>query len=83
MNEIVNTFLLAGDKFMPEMHLRQSGFTYIACGSFTKNKEKNLKKLKKEEIQNELNKACFQHCMAYGDFKDLNKRTFADKVLHS
>ena len=41
MNEIVNTFLFAGDKFMPEMHLRQSGFTYIACGSFTKNKEKN------------------------------------------
>ena len=83
MNEIVNTFLLAGDKFMPEMHLRQSRFTYIACGSFTKNKEKNKKKLKKEEIQNELNKACFSHSMAYGDFKDLNKRTFADKVLHS
>ena len=45
MNEIVNKFLLAGDKFMPEMHLRQPGFTYSACGSFTKNKEyKNLKK---------------------------------------
>ena len=41
MNEIVNTFLFAGDKFMPEMHLRQSEFTYIAYGSFTKNKEKN------------------------------------------
>ena len=45
MNEIVNKFLLAGDKFMPEMHLRQPGFTYSACGPFTKNKEhKNLKK---------------------------------------
>ena len=40
MNEIVNKFLLAGDKFMPEMHLKQPGFTYSACGPFTKNKEK-------------------------------------------
>ena len=40
MNEIVNNFLLAGDTFMPEMHLKQRGFTYIACGSFTKNKER-------------------------------------------
>ena len=39
MNEIVNTFLLVGDKFVPEMHLKQPGFTYSACGSFTKNKE--------------------------------------------
>ena len=37
INEIVNKFLLAGDKFMPEMHLKQPGFTYIACGPFTKN----------------------------------------------
>ena len=40
MNEIVNMFLLGGDKFMPEMHLRQPGFTYRACGTFTKNKER-------------------------------------------
>ena len=40
MNEIVNKFLLAGDKFMPEMHLKQPGFTYSACGLFTKNKER-------------------------------------------
>ena len=40
MKEIVNKFLLAGYKFMPEMHLRQPGFTYSACGSFTKNKER-------------------------------------------
>ena len=39
MNEIVNKFLLAGDKFMPEMHLKQPGFTYSACGPFTKNKD--------------------------------------------
>ena len=49
MNEIVNKFLLAGDKFMPEMHLKQLGFTYSACGPFTKNKE--LKNLKKQEIR--------------------------------
>ena len=40
MNEIVNKFLLAGDKFMPEMHLKQPTFTYSACGPFTKNKER-------------------------------------------
>ena len=40
MNEIVNKLLLAGDKFMPEMYLKQPGFTYSPCGSFTKNKER-------------------------------------------
>ena len=50
MNEIVNKFLLAGDKFMPEMHLKQQPeFTYSTCGLFTKNKE--FKNLKKQEIQ--------------------------------
>ena len=46
MNEIINKFLLAGDKFMPKMHLKQPGFTYSSCGPFTKNKEQiqNLKK---------------------------------------
>ena len=40
MNEIVNKFLLVGDKFMPKMHLKQPGFNYSACGPFTKNKER-------------------------------------------
>ena len=40
MNEIINKFLLVGDKFMPEMHLKQPSFTYSACGPFTKNKER-------------------------------------------
>ena len=40
MNEIINKFLLAGDKSMPEMHLKQAGFTYSACGPFTKNEER-------------------------------------------
>ena len=45
MNEILNKFLLAGDNFMPEMHLRQPGFTYSACDTFIKNKER-IKKVK-------------------------------------
>ena len=67
MIEIVNKFLLAGDKFMSEMNLRQPGFTYSACGLFTKNKER-IQKFKETEnsryiYQNELDKACFQHDM--------------------
>ena len=85
MNEIVNKFLLAGDKFMPEMHLKQPGFTYSACGPFTKNKER-IQKFKETGdtnyiYKNELDKACFQHDMAYGDFKDLARRTASYKVL--
>ena len=40
MNEIINQCLLAGDKFMPEMHLKKPGFTYSAYGQFTKNKQR-------------------------------------------
>ena len=84
-NEIVNKFLLAGDKFIPKMHLRQPGFTYSACGSFTRNKE-GIQKFKETGdtsyiYKNELDKACFQHDMAYGDFKDLKRRTASDKIL--
>ena len=85
MNEIVNKFLLAGGKFMPEMHLKQPGFTYSACGPFTKNKER-IQKFKETGdtsyiYKNELNKACFQHDMAYGGFKDIKRRTASDKIL--
>ena len=85
MNEIVNTFLLAGDKFMPEMHLKKPGFTYSACGPFTKNKER-IQKFKETGdasyiYKNELDKTCFQNDMAYGDFKDVKRRTASDKVL--
>ena len=85
MNEIVNKFLLAGDKFMPEMHLKQPGFTYSTCGPFTKNKER-IQKFKGTGdtsyiYKNELDKDCFQHDMAYGDFKDLKRRIDSDKVL--
>ena len=85
MNVIVNTFLLAGDKFMPEMHLKQLGFTYSACGPFTKNRERIEKFMQTGNTnfiyKNELDKACFQHDMAYGKIKDLVKRTQSDKVL--
>ena len=78
INEMVNRFLLAGDKFMPEMHLKQSGFTYSA-----KNKERIQKFQDTVDTsyiyKNELDKVCFQHDMAYGDFKNLKRRTFSDK----
>ena len=69
MNETVNTFLLVGDTFLPEMHLKQPGFTYSACGSFTRNEER-IEKFKETGDTNyiyinELDKACFQHDM-YG-----------------
>ena len=77
MNEIVNKFLLVGDKFMPEMHLKQPGFTYSACGPFTRNKEIIEKFMQTGNVdfiyRNELDKACFQH--------DLEKRIQSDKVL--
>ena len=85
MNNIINKFLLADDKFMPEMHLRQPRFVYSACGPFTRHKER-IKKFKQTGdtryiYRNELDKACFQHDSAYADHKDLINRTKSDKVL--
>ena len=85
MNEIVNKFLLADDKFMPEMRLKQPEFTYSACGPFTKNK-KRIQKFKETRdtsyiYKSELDKSCFQHDVDYGDFKDLAKRTASDEGL--
>ena len=67
------------------MHLKQIGFIYSACGPFTKIKER-IQKFEetgdaKYIYKNKLDKACFQHDMAYGDFKDLAKRTASDKFL--
>ena len=74
MNDILNKFLLAIDKFIPEMHLKQPEFTYSACGSFTKNKQRIQRFMETGDTnysyRNELDKACFQHDMAYEDFKD-------------
>ena len=85
MNNVINKFLLVGDKFMPEMHLRQPQFVYTACGPFTRHKER-IKEFKRTGdtcyiYRNELDKACFQHDSAYADHKDLINRTKADKVL--
>ena len=85
MNGIVNKFLLPGDKFLPEMHLKQPGFTDSACGPVTKNKERIEKFMKTGKTvfiyKNDLDKACFQHDMVYGESKDLARRTQSDKVL--
>ena len=85
MDNLINKFLLAGDKFMPEIHLRQPQFTYSACGPFTRHEER-IQKFKETGdtnyvFKNELDKACFVHDAAYSDSKDLTKRTIADKNL--
>ena len=84
-SNVINKFLLVGDKFMPEIHLRQPQFTYSACGPFTKH-EQRIQKFKETGdtnyiYMNELDKVCFTHDAAYSDSKDLTKRTVADKIL--
>ena len=85
INETVNKFLLAGDKFMPEMHLKQPVFTYSACELFIKSTERIEKFMQTGNrdfnYRNELHKVFFQRGMAYGKSKDLAKRTQSDKVL--
>ena len=70
---------------MLEMHLKQPGFTYSACGPFNKNTERMQKFKEAGDLRyiyrNELDKACFQHDMAHGNFKDSAGRTTSDKVL--
>ena len=83
MNNVINKFLLAGDRFMPEIHLRQPQFTNSACGPFTRHEER-IQKFKETGDTNyiymhELDKACFVHDAAYSDSKDLTKKTIADK----
>ena len=85
MNNVIDKFLLAGDKFMPEMHLRQLQFVYSACEPFTRHKER-IKKFKQTGdmryiYRKELDKPCFQHDSAYADHKDLIYRTKSDKCL--
>ena len=82
MNKIVNKSL-PGDKFVPEMHLKQPGFTYSACSPFTKNKEIIKKFLQTGDFiyKIDVNKASFQHDLVYGKWKDLAKRTESDKFL--
>ena len=86
MNKILSKFLLVGNKFIPEMHLKQTGFTYSACGPFTKT-EKRIEKFMQTGdtsfiYKKELDKACFQHDVAYDKTKDIVKRIQSDKVLN-
>ena len=90
MNNITNKFLLAGDKFKHEMHLRQPGFMYCAFRSFEKKKNKQeYKQLCKATgdsrniYRNKLDKACFQHDMAYEDFNDSPRRITSDKIFRN
>ena len=67
------------------LHLKQPGFTYSACGPFTRKKERFEKFMQTSNTdfiyKNEVDKACFQHDMAYGKWKDLTKRTQSDNIL--
>ena len=91
MNAIINKFLLAGDKFMSEMHLRQPGFkgspgfTYSTCDPYTKHKEIINKFMNTGDTsfisRKDLDKACFQHDSVYSDSKDLVERIQSDKIL--
>ena len=71
MNKIINKYLLTGDKFMPEYHLKQPGFNYSGCGPFTKHRERIQK----------FRKVCFAHDAAYSDSIDSTQRIVSDKTL--
>ena len=80
MNEIVNKFLWDGDKFMPEIHLKQPGYNYSACGPFTKNKERIQNSIQTRNTnyiyKNNLDKASFQDDMTYGKYKEHSQKKF-------
>ena len=85
MNKIINKVLLTGDKFIPELHLKESRFAYNACGPFTKY-HKRIQKFRetgylKHLYRNGLDKACFSHDAEYTDSKDLAKRFISEKIL--
>ena len=85
MNDIINQYLLARDKLMPEMRLKQPRFPYSECGKFTKNKQRIQRFMESVDTnfiyRNESDKACFQRDMTSEDFKDLKGRTQSDKIL--
>ena len=87
MSNIINKFLFAGDKFIPEMHLRQPQFVYNACGPFTRHKER-IKEFKRTGdtrllYRNELDKVCFKHNPAYAKYKDVENRLISDQKLEN
>ena len=87
MNNTINKFLLTGDNFIPEMHLRQPRFVYSACGPFTRHKER-IKESKRTGdtrllYRNELDKACFKHDATYAKYKDVENRVISDQKLRN
>ena len=85
MNKIINKFLLTGEKFMPDLHLKQPELTNSAWGPFNKHRER-IQKFRetgnlKYRYRNELDKACFAHDATYAGSKDLVKRTISDKIF--
>ena len=87
MNNIINKLLLVGDRFIPEMHLRQPQFVYRACGPFTRHKERinEFKRTGDTRLlyRNELDKACFKHDAAYAKYKDVENRLISDQKLRN
>ena len=87
MNNIINKFLLAGDKFIPEMHLRQPQFVYSASGPFTRHKEriKEFKCIGDTDLlyRNELDEACFKYDAAYAKYKYVENRLISDQKLRN
>ena len=81
MNKVVDKFLLAGDKFMPGLHLTQPGFTYSTFGLFTKHREIIQIRMRIRIYKNKLDKACFAHDAACSDSKYVAKRTISDRIL--
>ena len=86
MNNVINKFLLAADKFISETHLKDLKVgTFSACGPFDRHKYRINKFIqtgnKNYLYKNELDKACFAHDAAYSDFKVIKNRTAADKIL--
>ena len=87
MNNIINKFLLAGDKFMPGMHLSQLQFLYSTCGPFTRHKER-IKEFKRTDdtrvlYRNELDKTCFNRDAAYAKYKDVENRLISNQKLRN
>ena len=85
MNKIINKCLLTRDKFMPKLHLKQQGFNYSFCGSFT-NYCKRIQKFRetgnlKHLYKNELDKACFAHDETYSYSNNLRKISISDQIL--
>ena len=85
-NSIINKFLLAGEKFMPELHLVDPIVKkYSARAPFTKHTQRIQDFLNTSKLsyiyKNDLDEACFQHDIAYNKFKDLEKKTQSDIPL--